>query len=395
MHGVTTTPFRLRDPRQLRIHERLRRLVSTGAADAYYDGCRLMSGDAPLRTITHLVAHLLREVESSLRQVLLPIATDTEVLAPESDSPSIEGDQQRLQTAVNALLDIADFHPAADTCVRLLSETQSHAAQIRSIARRLGLAPDDRAVELWLDIAGKGRPTRRNLAGWAHRDGLESPRPLDESFADLWEVMQYIFGVILEKFEAQYLSTLDAVDRLLTVERPTRAHARELRTQVPNSLVVRRRFFDRLKDPAWLPLLRSEGFFKRPPVPETNPEQGTVWFPPWPESQYLARMAAERPGEVLQILLEAPLTDNIRVLEDFLDAALAMPPDLSAQLASKAATWTRSPYSGHLLPDKLGALVAHLAQGGKAEAALGLAAILLEPLPDPLAGDATTEEQGA
>src|SRR5438552_6321744 len=63
--------LRFTDPRQERIHRRLA-LVGPGPAAFYRDVCRLMStGPAPEAT-THLVAHHLREIESALRDVLLP-----------------------------------------------------------------------------------------------------------------------------------------------------------------------------------------------------------------------------------------------------------------------------------------------------------------------------------
>ena len=62
-------PFRLRDSRQVRIHHRLL-LVSPGTASFYLDACRLMVTEPPFEATTHIVAHLLREIESSLRDVL-------------------------------------------------------------------------------------------------------------------------------------------------------------------------------------------------------------------------------------------------------------------------------------------------------------------------------------
>jgi len=62
-------PFRFEDPRQERIHRRLL-LVGPGPATFYQDACRVMSEERPLASTTHLVAHLLREIESGLRDVL-------------------------------------------------------------------------------------------------------------------------------------------------------------------------------------------------------------------------------------------------------------------------------------------------------------------------------------
>jgi hypothetical protein len=145
-----------------------------------------------------------------------------------------------------------------------------------------------------------------------------------------------------------------------------------------------RYFFDRLKNPAWLGPLWGLGFFKRPPPLARDEPRGTIAFPPWPESRYLARMAgvAETREQVLKIALAVPDTENVRVHEDLADVALALPAAMAAQFAPKAKKWVESPYQ-MLLPDKLGALVGHLATGDQADQALDLARTLLVVIPNP------------
>ncbi|MFC2032566.1 hypothetical protein ACFLUS_04290, partial [Chloroflexota bacterium] len=64
-----TFKYRFTDPRQRRIHRRLG-LIGPGCASFYQDACRIVSIQPPFKATTHLVAHLLREIESSLRAVL-------------------------------------------------------------------------------------------------------------------------------------------------------------------------------------------------------------------------------------------------------------------------------------------------------------------------------------
>jgi len=137
-----------------------------------------------------------------------------------------------------------------------------------------------------------------------------------------------------------------------------------------------RYFFDRLENPQWIVLLKEKGFFRNPPSPIREVAQGTVRFPNWPESRYLMRMVAHAPKIVLDTVLQIPNTENVRVHEDLVDAALAMPADLAAQIASKAENWIQSPYQ-LLLPIRLGTLVSHLAKGGQIDAALTLTRALL------------------
>ncbi len=58
--------------RQERIASRLSQ-VGSGPARFFRDACELMAEQPPRVTATHLVTHLLREVESALRAVIEPL----------------------------------------------------------------------------------------------------------------------------------------------------------------------------------------------------------------------------------------------------------------------------------------------------------------------------------
>ena len=99
-------------------------------------------------------------------------------------------------------------------------------------------------------------------------------------------------------------------------------------------------FFEKLTSPSWIAPL-DKGRFSAPPA--MIEVEGGIMFPPWPESQYLARMAnlPEAQAQVLQIVLGMPATDNIGIHADLMDVALALPPAQSAQLVDRAVTWYR------------------------------------------------------
>ena len=133
-------------------------------------------------------------------------------------------------------------------------------------------------------------------------------------------------------------------------------------------------FFDRLSSPGWIVPLLEEGLLKNPPAPKSQGE-GT-WFPTWAGSKYLARMAATSPEAVRDAIRAIPETANVRVHEDFVDAALSMPPEIAADLVDLAGKWIQSgPY--FLLPHKLGELVVRLAEAGQTDEAFGLAKSLV------------------
>jgi thiol-disulfide isomerase/thioredoxin len=134
-------------------------------------------------------------------------------------------------------------------------------------------------------------------------------------------------------------------------------------------------FFNHLTSPEWIEPLYSNGMFQRPPLPER--EEGNISFPPWPESRYLVRMASKSPELVLSTIIKIPETENIRVHEDFAEAALAMPPDIAVRLIKKEIDWIKSQQHLYFLPEIYGKLISHLARGGQVDYALNLARKLL------------------
>jgi hypothetical protein len=154
------------------------------------------------------------------------------------------------------------------------------------------------------------------------------------------------------------------------------------------SVVDAEYFFDSLKSPEWIRPLLEEGLFAAPPTPVE--ENQLIAFPFWPQSRYLKRMASLAPEDVLTTILAIPETKNGRVHEDFVDAATAMPGDVAARLTGPIKEWLALPYQ-LLLPDKVGALIEHLARHDQGHAALDLARTLLAVRADPRS--ATAEGQ--
>jgi hypothetical protein len=204
-------PFRFSNPRQSRIHRRLL-LVGPGAASFYLDACRLMAIEPPFEATTHLVAHLLRETESSLRDVLESFMERSERLDKKGK-------------------------PAKPT----------HEDEIRAILKGLEILETDAMAEAWLRLPGK---SGYGLHARAHRDDLARPRPVNREYRQFWDEMEAILDTVLEKFESRYLESHRTLDALLAVTNPTRADAQRLRLNVPNNLVAFGYFFHRLNNPA-------------------------------------------------------------------------------------------------------------------------------------------------
>ena len=143
-------------------------------------------------------------------------------------------------------------------------------------------------------------------------------------------------------------------------------------------------FFDHLQSPAWIDPLLSKDFFSAPPEPTRQDDY--VQFPIWPESRYLVRVASIAPMKVLEVIRQMPATDNPRVYEDLVEAALSMPIELSVTLVDDALAWANTPYQ-LALPAKLANLFASWAGGGRPREAMRLARKILEILPDPEAAE--------
>ncbi len=146
-----------------------------------------MAAEPPFESTTHLVAHLLSETESSLRDVL-------ESFMERSERLDEKGNRER----------------------------PTHQDEIRAILKGLEIPETDAVAEAWLRLPGR---SGYGLHARAHRDGLARPRPVNQDYRQFWDEIQSILEVVLERFESRYLESHRTLDTLLAVTNPTRAHA--------------------------------------------------------------------------------------------------------------------------------------------------------------------------
>lgn len=348
--------FRFREERQGRNYRRLD-LIGKGPAAFYRDACRLVTEEPLYESTVHIVSHLLREVESALRAVLLPY----------------------------------DF-PRPEACHECGSKKEVHKGQIRAILASLGFDGGSDVTKLWLKLADRGDDF--GLARKAHRDALAPPRQVDSGFYQMLAEIDTMLDAVLTKFEERFLSAIPVLDELLTA-RPGKEAARRLRNDVPNNGILHGYFFHRLKDPDWLGPLDAKEFFAHPPDPVHDAERGSITYPNWPEARYLERMAAlDSPGvkrAVLDIALKVE-TDNPTVYIDLTKAALRMPAEMQAEWARKMTAWLgREVFIHPLLPEQLGNLASAVAEGGFKDAAVDLLRSLLAVQRDAREGGAGLE----
>jgi len=160
---------------------------------------------------------------------------------------------------------------------------------------------------------------------------------------------------------------------------PSAADVRKAKAAMSKRRADYEYFFAQLRSPKWISPLIEEGFFVEPPGPIV--EGNYIRFPFWPESQYLVRVAAEAPSEVLAVAAKIE-TKNVRVQEDIVEIALRVSPDQAVRLLPNIVKWARNRYS-RWMTDKFSKFVRHLALGQQRDAALTLAKEILWFDPDP------------
>ena len=338
--GPEELPPRL-DERQKRIHRRLG-LIGPGPAAFFRDACLLINRRVPLASASHLVGHLLREVESAIRAVLKGIGE----LARQHGIPQ-----------------------------------SNHKREIQEVLTALDISESDPVAKAWLRLCGQADAYA--LHRLAHRDSLASPRPINDEFRAFWSETLTLLDVVLDRFEARYLAVMPTLDALLSKQNPTGYDAKTLKSNVPNNVATLGYFFGKLDNPAWLEPLRQEGFFDRSPEPIVNDDEQMVSFPPWPPMRYLRRMASREPELVASIGASIPLTDNMSVHVDLLETALALPADIAHRLLPHLKHGIECRYKSILFTHNSGKLLLHLTDVPQNnDAALDLARAMFAVSPD-------------
>jgi hypothetical protein len=166
------------DPRQVEIHW-LMEVFGPAPAAFYADACRLLAKDPPLISTTHVVGHLLRELESTLREILRPMIPAAPTAgSSEPATRSVVGHllqraqstlHEYLQAMIPAIRTAGSSRPAAASG----EQERTHKQEIDAIATALGFPPDDEVRSLWKSL---------QLQRVTHRGSPLGPRPVDDDF---------------------------------------------------------------------------------------------------------------------------------------------------------------------------------------------------------------------
>ena len=259
-------------PRQQRVYDLLRRLISHGAAYFFADACEIVQRRSPYRTTTHIVGHLSREVESALRQVLRTLPDVARRLEP-NGKKGRKGKKE---------------------------DKEQHAKEVSAIIGSLRLEASDVGTA-WASFVGD--------ESWhldAHRDDLRFPRRPDDEFAARFELFTSVLDAVLDAAEAEYSAALAGLDAVLAKSSPGSADADLLAIHLAPGVTAVAHIFESLGS-GWLVPLRERRVFEDPPG-VTRHGDGAISFPDWPQAQYLARSSADLPDEVAATIEQIPAT---------------------------------------------------------------------------------------
>jgi len=134
-------------------------------------------------------------------------------------------------------------------------------------------------------------------------------------------------------------------------------------------------FFTRLDAPGWFHPLNRRRAFSCPPGLQSV--EGGFRLVPWPQGDYLGRIATALPDDVARLAATVK-TDNPAVFRNFVEAARRMRPQDGAKLVPAVVNWLDVD-ARWLLPDEALSLAKSLTSAGQWRAGLALATALLQP----------------
>lgn len=249
-HDVLQSPESLQNcdlklsARQSKIYQNLE-AIGPEIAAFYLDGIRILQND-DLKTAANLLAHITREIDGGLRDVLSE--TKKEDLKFVVSMP--DGSEKTYEKRKAGSFTFESKAPG-----RVKVNYKPIGKHEVSILQSLNINERSPLAERWLEVTG-------DFHKFAHRHGAWNAPREKETFRPLWDE----FEGVLEDLVGNYLNLLiRVVDRILACGKPTK----EIRKVLPHLLKSETRreyFFKNLSSPAWLKPLKEDRWFD----PESN-----------------------------------------------------------------------------------------------------------------------------
>lgn len=219
------------------------------------------------------------------------------------------------------------------------------------IARALDRPAEDKYVGHWFSLG-------RGAAAAAHYRAERPPQP-----ANVKQVIEGLEDKFIDSL-IPYFSAAKELDELLNKKTPTPEDIERVQRIVQPS--QRRYFFNRLDHAGWAEPMVNAGIFINIPGPEVDEQTGKPVARPWPEGDYLVRVAELAPEIVADVLTSvSDDNNNLMVWNILVSATLLLPPERAGALVPKICAGLKGPF-GPLIADKTTQLAMKLAGKGDA-----------------------------
>lgn len=216
------------------------------------------------------------------------------------------------------------------------------------MAKALGLPPNHPSVTAWYNV-------HCALVEVAH---YRAAPPARGGTAEAFRELQ---GILFAKL-GPFFEVHEVLEPLLATASPTTSEVRALLALLMRP-GHREHFFGQLVYPGWVEPLRVAGLFREAPYARQTEDRRWTWSP-WPEGQYLRRMASLDPKAVEAALLDVPLDcNNPSVWQGAMQAAQDLPHASDDLVERLARVGTSGPFR-RFYADTLGALALGLAKAG-------------------------------
>ena len=305
--NLSQPPVRLQNrglelsPQQAEIYRNLE-AIGPEIAAFYLSGLKVLQND-DLETSSYLLAHIAREIEGGLRDVLSE--KRKEELKFVIETP--DGNKSTYEKGKEGSFKFASSAPG--TVKVTYNRIGKHKA---SILQSLGVDENSPIAEKWISVA-------KRFAEFAHRHGAwELPRE-KEAFVPLW----HEFENVLADLVGNHFNLLNRIDHILS-KKPTKEIIKTL-SNLLASEVRYAYFFNKLDSPAWLKSLKDAGWFHpdRQPTSQEMPDQ-PVHF--WHALGYVEKVADH--------IQESPCEETFNVLADIVNTMVNYTNDTKKSIAS-------------------------------------------------------------
>ncbi|XDD45584.1 hypothetical protein AB3N60_12815 [Leptospira sp. WS39.C2] len=225
--------------RQIRISENLH-YIGEGPRAFFLDAIALVN-ESSLESKQHLVAHLMREIDSAIRGVVKPL------LNPSSHN-------------------------------KKNGKCDKHEASIRDTLTFLGIDPLSEVGKSWLEYGNTD--SEAQLHKFAHRKDL-TYRSFSEDFYNEWIKFERILDDILDRFKSKYLHFVREVEKFSSLEKVSSVDESKFRNSVAPASPLFRIFVQDLSSSVWFePLWRMNYFqFSEHEKKYINTNHYIEWLP--------------------------------------------------------------------------------------------------------------------